>query len=97
MTSPKYPPAPHTTPKSRHGADAGVLTNGFASSNASRAMSLSAQSERRIVADDDVLSDRSNSFSVDLDDEGQAPAPPDLARPRPSRQAAPGYVLTFGC
>ena len=57
-------------------------------------MSLSAKSGRRIEGDDDddLDSQRSNSLSVRLDDEGQAPAPPDIIRRDPCTQGGSSYV-----
>lgn len=63
--------------KRTHGADATLLTGSGYQSD-SRAMSLGARSDTRIAGDGD--SQRSNSFSVDLGDDGEAPAPPDFTR-----------------
>ncbi|KAL9058456.1 MAG: hypothetical protein Q9162_001752 [Coniocarpon cinnabarinum] len=73
---------PFGASKRKNGADPYVLTHGVQSHNSnndSRAMSLGAKSAASRHDDDSM---RSNSLSVDLDDDGQAPAPPDLVRRR---------------
>ena len=83
---------PFSSSKSKrtHGADASVFTNG--SHYDTRTMSLSAMSAGRARRGEDEVSDRSDSLSVDLDDEGHAPAPPDLIRRQYPTQATSQYA-----